>query len=213
VAESLDLHVGLVLTDNRYFPSSALGRVESLKLLWEIANDGGARLQVDRDHLDTNIILAAEALRLAYPDSNDDFKNLLRERLATKAIRNVLVSHLEAQGASLASLERILNASESREKIAVEIDSNGLWIPPDLELAKNWIKKLRGDYTGTAEPPTDEIGLRLLVSPNEKVCIGQPVIEVRFPIDMRIECPPWLKGATRVTPLAFTRPEVLVSSH
>jgi thymidine phosphorylase len=214
VANSLHLHTRLVLTDNRYFPSSALGRVESLELLWQIADDvDSIGLRIDRNHLATNIVLAAEALKLSQPNSDSDFFRLLDNNIKGKRIREILALHLEAQGGSLAGLEAVFRMGAERTKIAIEIDSDGHWVPPDLEDTKNWIKKVRTENPFTAESPKDEVGLRLLVSPGEEVHRGQPVMEVRLPRNLPTDCPQWLKGSTSSVPLELVRPQVLIPSR
>jgi pyrimidine-nucleoside phosphorylase len=190
VARKLGVAISIALTDNRIFPCSAVGRLESLDLMWSMLNGHELRPLIDRVHVDTCIRLAAEACVLVRPGVTlESVAEKIRESLLSGAAKKTLEAHLEAQGSSVKSLEMTLALRAKQRSTIVVSLGRGYWVAPDLATVKNWAKRYQA-IAEKCEPhsedlrPRAQIGVRLLISPGEKVEQSQPVIEIRYPEDV-----------------------------
>lgn len=191
VAKSLGVPLAVTLTDNRSFPCSALGRLESLDLLWKILNTDDLELELDKSHVETCIAIAAQCCMMTGLDSNmQDSKKRLQDSLFSGQARTVFLAHLKAQGASLDGLHRVIEQRREQSVITVAARDAGFWRPPDIAIAKEFVKAVQGVVWGNRErtSSTPQIGLRLLVDPSVSVAVGQPLFELRLPPNFAGEC-------------------------
>lgn len=173
-AGELGIPVATVFTDCRTFASTALGRFESLALLWSIV-DNRTLLPLDSTHLDTCLLVAAHAVCLVTREVPAEVVARLRKRLRLGEVRRRLEDHLIAQGASLREMDSAISAGDARPKLLLRAQSYGHWTPPDLGEAVTWIKSCLRARTAAG------YGLRLLASPGQEVVPGQPTIALAFP--------------------------------
>ncbi len=189
VAERLGIRIDITLTDNSSFPCSAVGRLESLSLLWRIANGAGDLLELDRQHVHTCIELAAKAVALARCDMTaGKAEERLRELAESQGLVDVLRRHLEAQGSSLAGIQKVLSTRDSQDVLHVRARAGGHWHPPAIGAMKVFAKGAQAAVemdsrlrTSATESMHHQFGMRLLVSPGDYVGKDQPVLEVRYP--------------------------------
>lgn len=184
VSKRLNLKIATVLTDNRSFPCSALGRLESLHLLWNMLHNKELAVDLDRRHLETCITIAALAHSLATgSESVTESERYLQQLLASGKVLELTASHLAAQGASLDNLRETIEVRKSQVALPVYANADGRWVPPDIVLAKTFAKAVQAAIQGHASAliAEQQFGMRLLVSPGDQVTRGQPVMEVRVP--------------------------------
>jgi thymidine phosphorylase len=201
VAGKLDLHVEVVLTEGRVFPSSALGRLESLFLLWQILSNGDL-LRVDKDHLSLCIKISAKACRLANPEklSVSKIMTQLQQLLRSGEVQRRFLLHLAAQGATRRSFEELLKCRDNQQVVSVCCRESGHWIPPDLNRAKEWIK-CEQNRVARRKSIEAQIGLSLCRTPGAKVKRGDVVIQLRYPQPLVVpNIPSWLGGMVAQLP-------------
>lgn len=192
VALVLDLHISTVLTDNYTFPSSALGRLESLDLLLLLLDGTQPQISVDSMHRATCVALAAEALQVVERPDDARARSGVEDLLNSRQAYEVFLRHLSAQGASEEGLHVALQTRSRQSIHELRSSGSGYWSPPSLVHAAQWIKA-----TQKAHPPDldGQIGMRLRVSPGTKVEKGQLVAEVRYPrLGPAVQPPDWLVG-------------------
>ena len=197
VANCVGLKIDVLLSDNRSFPSSALGRLESLSLLWRILNNRSI-ISLDNDHVDFCVELAARALNLV-DSAVKDASELIIDALATGTSRRIFMEHISQQGGNVAFLEKIDNYRNDSDLISLKADRSGYWTPPDLFLAKEWIKREQRLIDSSDFPQSEKIrqqmGLSLQVTPGAHVSRGAVVVEIRFPTGKSPHLvPEWLGG-------------------
>ena len=186
VGASLGIHVATIKTDNRVFPCSALGRLESLDLLWGILNNSNRLLSLDQIHMQTCCALATEARRLVNGrlDTTSSNQELLR-LLSSGAMLKTFDTHLEVQGASVDGLTEVLEIYSQQVVFPFYSRGRGYWSPPDLGLAKNWVKReqkrAQEQRRSLGNDPRVQVGLRLIRAPGDFVQEGETVVEVRYP--------------------------------
>lgn len=193
-AASLGINIAITITDNRSFPCSALGRLESLDLLWGTLNCKDNLTALDKEHVETCLLIAARGCALAAGNLNeaDKRKEELKQLLGSGRVLQLFVKHLEAQGSSLTAFHEILDARGRQRVREIVAEHDGLWRPPDLAVAKDFVKRGQaavdrmGKHDGRCQ-----FGLRLLATPGQEVLAGQPVMEVRFPDGLE---PPLIRG-------------------
>lgn len=197
VASVLGITIGTILTDNRTFPCSALGRLESLELLMSVLDGVTPQMELDEQHLSTCVRLAAEAVQLSGGDAAtaiSEMKGLVESGKA----RELLLKHLSAQGGSAAGLRGTLRLRSQQPVRELVADASGFWQPPALLDASKWIKK---EQRVTGSAPDQQIGLRLKISPGAEVRRGDVVAEVRCPSASReFSVPIWLSGLVTPSP-------------
>jgi thymidine phosphorylase len=212
IARRLGLNVDVVLTDNRIFSSTALGRLESLFLLWRILSNRSL-LQIDEDHVALCIEISAKACLLVQKNlSLAKTKQHLKNSLRVGEVKKTFLTHLRAQGASLDSFERVLRSRESQKATTVVSSTSGYWIPPDLNQSKEWLKRqqtfaCKSIHLGKGKQP--QLGIQLLRTRGEFVRTGGAVVQFRYPREFDgITIPSWLAGQTRKSSIA-NRPQLL----
>ena len=199
VADKLDLHVEVVLTEGRVFPSSALGRLESLFLLWQILSNGDL-LRVDKDHLSLCINISAKACRLANPEklSFSKITTQLQQLLRSGEVKRRFLLHLAAQGTTRRSFEELLKCRVNQQVMSICCRGSGHWIPPDLNRAKEWVKceqNRLGKGVARRKSIEAQIGLSLCRTPGAKVKRGDVVTQLRYPQRLVVaNIPSWLGG-------------------
>ncbi len=184
VSERIGLRISITLTDNSTFPCSALGRLESLDLLWHILQARPPRTRLDERHVDTCIKIAARAYLLAIPGHSESAAaDRARDLLASGAIRAVFIRHLQTQGATVEGLNEVMSARAAQRVWTVTADRGGYWAAPDLALTKSVFKSAQSllEREGGPSEAHRQLGVRLLVDAGESVARGQPVLEVRYP--------------------------------
>lgn len=187
IAEKLNVSINVTLTDNHSFPCSALGRLESLDLLWGILSGFESVNQLDKAHVDTCIQIAARACALCKTnDPPNRIEQRLHEKLRSGEIVKVFESHIEAQGTSLETFKKVLATRASQSKLSIVSPDGGYWMPPNLSVVKNYAKDAQATVGGIVNTCADlhldrQFGMRLQVSPGDRVEKGQPVIEFRYP--------------------------------
>jgi thymidine phosphorylase len=202
VASELNLKVDVVLTENRDFPSSALGRLESLHLLWQVLR-GDPLLDLDKVHLDLCIELAGRAIMLVNNTvTANDAKSGINDRLNEGGVKRTFIRHIEAQGANIAGFEATMLWRDNEVVTTVCSPRSGYWVPPDVNQAKNWLKReqMRIDKQSESQAgrPWQHVGLKLLRSPGDVVEAGDPVLELRYPREHGLsKTPDWLSGETQ----------------
>jgi thymidine phosphorylase len=96
----------------------------------------------------------------------------------------VFIHHIEAQGASVDALTKVLDSSSVRRMLTLSAAADGFWIPPPMHVVKDWLKQeqMRLDEVGLrGRVGGDQIGFRLLVAPGDRVEKGQAVAKVMVP--------------------------------
>lgn len=206
VADKLGILCAVVLTDNRSFPSSALGRLESLALVWELLNGGAMPSQLDKQHLAECISIAAVCFGLVLGKGNAPTPEVIESRIRDGSVKSTLIAHLEAQGASLAALDEVLNIRTEAHRVTLTAPSAGYWKAPPLDDAKEWIKREQDEFTKTRRRNQGganlQVGIRLLATPGEWVEKDQPVVDVRVPRDSAVAIPAALLRGQITTDLA-----------
>lgn len=197
IAEKLKIPVEVVLTENRTFPSSALGRLESLSLLWRaLSND--PLLAIDRDHIRLCVdiasiacVLAHETLRLA------KVKAKLIKVIESGEVKRVFIAHLYAQGASQRDFARVMESRRSQTTVRICSTSDGYWVPPNVNRCKEWLKNEQKGLTDNILDAEKQLGLRLCRTRGDLVRRGDLVMEFRHPPDAQgTTIPRWLAGRT-----------------
>ncbi len=199
LASRLGLQIEVVLTENRQFPSSALGRLESLCLLWQVLNNEGL-LALDTSHVELCIELAARAIVLV--DSTAKFSETrlrLNKSLQDGSVKQCFLKHVEAQGGDYAGIEAAISWRNNSEVTAIRLPQSGRWIPPDINKAKAWLKSEQKRANTIVAPgalePQSQIGLKLSRSPGDVVEEGGKVLELRYPVGIApYSFPDWLAG-------------------
>ncbi len=191
VAEQLGLEVGVAITDNLSFPSSALGRLESLDLLVQCLRGDAALRLLDTSHRDVCVLLAEAGLELVGGEAKPDAYGTVGLSLRSGAAYELFVEHLSAQGSSEDALLRTLGERLLQQELPICIRSSGYWKPPDLSRARDWIKAAQRPLGSAA---ADQVGYRLSVSPGEWVDSGSQVATVRLPRGASVDMPTWLEG-------------------
>jgi pyrimidine-nucleoside phosphorylase len=204
VADILGIKIGVILTDNASFPCSALGRLESLHLLWSTLRRGNRLSKLDHEHIETCVIIAAHAHHLVDRQSVDTSIRQIQDALDAGGVHDVFVEHITAQGSSRRGLEQLMELREAQMTATLEVDSHGYWQPPPVNDAKNWLKTWQSKVSasigsiGTTDRSTAgaQVGMRLLVSAGDVVSPGRTTVELRFPPDHPPEhFPDWLAGS------------------
>lgn len=210
VAKRLNVSCAIALTDNRSFPCSALGRLESIALAWGLLSGRAPRTAIDEKHLRCCIDIAAMCISLVFgKESDGKTVQALGARLNDGSVMKTLIRHIEAQGASEAGLTEVLSARANAQVLTLNALTAGYWQPPAIEKAKNWIKqeqRQRDEAVNAIKEnrANDQVGLRLLASPGEWVTKDQPLIEVRLPRGARIDVPAnMLRGRTTMDAIAL----------
>ncbi|MBL7189231.1 MAG: hypothetical protein ISS70_23130 [Phycisphaerae bacterium] len=186
-AEKLAIPICITLTDNSCPSCSAIGRLESLNLLWQVLTNPDTELELDRTHVDTCIEIAAQACVLAKRfATTGGAEKVLRDRLRSGKVRRMFVEHLEAQGSTLEAFERVIQARTAQDTLQIVSPSQGFWVPPNLTAVKNFAKYAQARVEETSEKCSEvnlnkQFGMRLLVTPGERTEPGQPVVEIRYP--------------------------------
>lgn len=199
IAKNLHVKALVVLTENRTFPSSALGRLESLLLLWRVLSNT-ALLKVDQDHVCLCIDISAKACMLANSGLDPaTVRAKLENSLRSGSAKRTFIAHLEAQGASQQAFEQLIEIRNQQKPIVVTSPGNGYWLPPDLNLTKEWLKREQLRFQNLVsvctEDGSSQIGLQLHRARGEFVRKGDKVIEVRYPTGIgRLDVPDWLWG-------------------
>jgi thymidine phosphorylase len=215
VAKHLGINIGIVLTDNDSFPSSALGRLESLHLLWLALYQPDELLRVDDEHIELCVVIAAQAHQLVNQGTEtSSITSLIRGALDCGLVRNALTFHLAAQNASQSALEEALEIRARQNTMQLRARSDGYWLPPQLDSAKAYVKDWQSRVT-EARPESfrhtaeTQIGLRLLVSPGEPVKRNQSVAELRFSNGFEPQNVPTFLEGTVVREPTPRRPQLL----
>jgi len=186
-ADALGVRIAITITDNRSFPCTALGRIESLDLLWTILNCKGKLTRLDEEHVHTCIRIAARGCALAAGNlaTSAEKEQQLKQLLSSGAVLQVFVKHLEAQGTTLKAFHAVLDARKLQTVRVVTAPQDGPWHPPDLSIAKELVKggQAAVERIGYRDPRC-HFGLRLLVDPGDHVIAGQPVMEFRYPAEL-----------------------------
>jgi len=202
IADLLALRVDAAITEDRVFPCTALGRLESLFLLWRIV-ENRKLLRIDNDHLRLCIAISAKACHLADPEklSVDEITMQLHRLLRNGEVKRRFLLHLEAQGATLKGFEQLLGTRDTQRVIPLHSQTAGYWLPPDLNRAKQWIKQEqeRADRMLASSTLVErQVGLRLCQSPGAKVRRGEVVVKLRYPHQLAAaETPLWLTGTAQ----------------
>ncbi len=199
VAESLDVRLAVVATDNTYPLCSAIGRIESLELLWNILADGRCASALDQAHLDTCIRIAAKAVELARQENDlRSCEERILRQIGDGTTRRLFEQHLEAQGSQVSHLLCVLKSGCTRQMAEIRARSAGRWTPPNAATLKAWFKEAnramsRASLSTTQRSIEGQVGIRLLVSPGEFVARDQPVMLAAWPagIEGSISPPPW----------------------
>jgi len=202
VARELNLEIGTALTDNDSFPSTALGRLESLDLLIQMLRGNPMDNELDSAHLDTCISLAAAALELATKADTADSQIAVKGALRSGVAYQLFLRHLRAQGASEAALDQAISERARQRVESFASEAAGYWRPPPLLKAKDWIKQ------NQQRGPLDiehQIGYRLSASPGQWVEKGDVVAEVRIPTNRDLAPPSWLAGRVEEHPISANR--------
>lgn len=213
VAGRIGLHVDVVLTENRFFPCSALGRMESLFLLWQILSNRNL-LQIDKNHLSLCIEISARACQLADARlSSGKTKQILKQLLRSGSVKKLFLSHLLSQGAKSNSFAQVLRARASQQTVIIRSGASGYWHPPNLSLSKEWLKSEQNRVARLQphrKPFETPLGLRLCQTPGRRVRRGDIVVEVRCPTSVpALITPPWLAGNIRRSPRPSQSPQLL----
>ncbi len=199
VASILGMRIGTVLTDNRVFPSSAMGRLESLHLLVRLLEGRTPDVALDAEHYETCVSIAAGALELTLGCDGATAQERVEACVASGDCHALLLRHLAAQGASEGGLRKILALRDEQAVQKLVADDSGYWSPPPLIGAKRWIKAEQAKLGLAADY---QIGLRLRVSPGSEVQQGQVVAEVRLPpVASGLSVPSWLGGSVQKAPI------------
>jgi thymidine phosphorylase len=197
VADVLGVRMGAAVTDNRTFPSTSLGRLESLDLMTSLLRQDRATVQTDLAHLETCVALAAAALEVSMDMSAAKAEAAVKATLESGAAYRLFLKHLSAQGVSEASLDRAIEVRSLQRVELFLAPSTGYWTPPTLPAAKKWIKKQQQKSLN----PSDQVGYRLRVLPGQWVESGEVVAEVRAPkLAKAVTTPAWLGGTVEAAP-------------
>ena len=198
VAGQLGLKIAIRLTDNRYSPSSALGRFESLFLLVNVLKTKVLGTW-DASHVNTCLELAADAVVLAKGGNFSEVVSKLRSHLTSGKAWEVFCRHIAAQGASQDAIEKCVTVANQRRNLVQSASKSGFWVPPDLDTVKSWIK--RSNSAARGAEAKGEVGLHLVSEPFSQVVAGQPLVKVAIPIGCLedITIPPELSGLISVT--------------
>jgi thymidine phosphorylase len=110
----------------------------------------------------------------------------IRESLLSGAAKRTFESHLEAQGSSIKNLEMTLDLRAKQKNTTVVSSREGYWVAPDLGAVKNWVKRYQAvvekhELHSESLKPQAQVGIRLLMSPGDKVERNQPIVEIRYP--------------------------------
>ena len=211
VGELVGAKISCILTDNRSFPCTAVGRLESLQLLWDVVS--GVKLNsLDKNHVNDCVYLAARACSLAKPMENwRQHRTAIKIALKNGKVRDLLSSHLQAQGAEAKGLEVLLVRAKKAFKVQIGAARDGFWVPPPIIFVSELIKKgslqlreLDLQQTNEAERA---LGIHLTAVPGQFVEAGQPVLEIRVPRGFNLDCS-GLEGGVQSFPGAFA-PEFL----
>ena len=186
IAKRLGIKISVVLTDNNSFPCSALGRLESLNLLWALIAKERPVGKLDSEHLQTCVRLSDYACTLADPSSTPTkHEKNLYDLLRTGHVLETFEKHLAAQGTDLEQFKNVMKLRETMTRTLIFAPETGFWIPPNLDFVKEWFKQchktVEKNIRLTAPVAAKQLGFRLLADPGSRVSKGDPVIEVRFP--------------------------------
>ncbi len=209
VAKRLRITICITLTDNSTFPCSAVGRLESMELLWQVLTGTETVLELDRIHTGTCIQIAARACLLCKIFSSaEEGEQFLYGRLRSGRILELFGNHLKAQGTNLNAFRDVVHARDAQDVSHAVSPSRGFWVPPTLKDVKKVAKEAQANIGGIRKKCVDmrldkQFGLRLLVDPGTMVKKSQPVAEIRYPrgVQLRLD---WnaLAGSTVDEPLA-----------
>jgi len=203
-ASELRLSVAVVLTDNRSSPTTAIGRLESLRLLWE-ALSGSLTAGLDLRHVEVCVELAARAVALAREQAFTAKQVAeVAEGLASGRAMNAFIQHVAAQGAATDPGRFVADALSAQTVELVTSDEEGLWFPPPL----GDLKKFAKDRSRAGDPG---IGYRCVVMPGAQVSRNQPVAQVRSKIPLAL--PPGLRGATVAGAFQYLDAEVVGANY
>jgi thymidine phosphorylase len=198
IAAILGVKIGTVLTDNRTFPSSALGRLESLELMLSVLDGVPVGTELDDQHVHACVALAAEALVLAGAAEPTQAVAEIRRAIVSGTARETLSRHLSAQGGSEVGVKHVLRLRSEQVVTALRAEDSGSWQAPSLREASRWVK---GVQKAAGAAAAEQIGLRLKVSPGAQVRTGQVVAEIRCPSTLgEVSVPAWLKGTIAAAP-------------
>jgi len=186
--EHLGLKIAITLTDNSSFQCSALGRLESLDLLWSILNRSTDLSAIDTHHLNVCVEIAARAYWLAVENLKfEDAVNRLQDLVHGGAVLQLLDRHLKAQGSCLNSLRQLLDEFGRQPRIRLCSGGTGFWRPPDLMLLKKWFAETARVSTSEEGGLGSEIGVHLLATPGQWIKAGQEVVEIGCPDTLRLD--------------------------
>lgn len=185
VAHRLGIRIRIALTDNRVFPSSAMGRLESLFFLHSVLAGESLELKLDQAHVSACVKLAASACEMAKPNlSVEDYERTITRAVSEKGVLETLKTHLIAQGASVASLGQAFAARNEQSVLTIRSEEVGFWFPPPLVNVKDWFKAWQRENDAANRKANhglcSQVGLRLLATPGERVGKSQPLVELRY---------------------------------
>jgi thymidine phosphorylase len=170
-AQALHLSVAMVLTDNRVSPTTAIGRLESLRLARDVLS-GSVSFETDRRHAAVCAELAARAVALARAERfGEAHLEEIRATIESGTALRALDAHLAAQGAQMTLNEFVEKELADQMILTLEAESDGAWWPPPLASIKNFLK-----LVGSANRL---VGYRYLIEPGTQVRAGDAVVELR----------------------------------
>lgn len=178
-AMRLGIRCACVITDLSIPRLPFLGRSESLVAMCAVLASKAA-CEADpwlSEHVDTCIAIAAEALVVAnlYPGL-EEASIAARDAMASGRAREVFALHLEAQGAEIACLHRLIEAYENCSKVYIESRVSGYLTSIDVRALGAALQRVNGAVFGS----NDRIGMRLLKRPHEDVEADERLAMVRF---------------------------------
>jgi len=183
-AELLNVPIDIVLTDNRLFPCTALGRLESLDLLLKILDGAHLENALDQEHRGTCIAIAASAAFLVKKEGDvDNAAERMERYLRQGLVMETLAKHLQSQGTDEESMRTLVARRTATRPIVIRAPRRGYWTPPSLEHATRWIKSVQKandlHHSIGASAAERQVGFRLLVNPGSLVDSGVAVAEIR----------------------------------
>lgn len=171
-AKTLKISIVVALTDNRSSPTTALGRLESLRLLLA-ALTGPPNEETNRRHVAVCVGLAARAVALARGEQfSEQHVSEVQGRLKDGYAMSAFRDHVTAQGVDV-DVEDFVTAELRRQIVTVvHAKESGTWFPPSLTVLKRFAK-------GASSAGDPCVGYRALIEPGSIVDVGQPVAELR----------------------------------
>jgi len=179
VGRRLGINCTCILTNHGISPMPHYGRLESLAVLWTMAN-GEVLDPWTHEHVDTCFKIAAYGVSRIKKEDYDGTIKTLEDSVHHGNLRKTLIRNIESQNGSVQNLQKLLKELKKQGRVLVQSPSTGYIRNIDYDKLHDVFSMAykKDTYSRIVDSP---LGLVLKVREGESVRKGDIMCEVRVP--------------------------------